>query len=1185
MFDYLIHISDIHIRLSSRFEEYQLVFDRFRESIKNIENAMVVCTGDLFHQKNELTPDCILFTIRFLQDISSKHKVIIIPGNHDFLMNNFQKCDSITSILIDRSIPNVEYLRDSGIYRFDNIIFVHNSLWNPENTEWIDATTITKKEDESIVSLFHGQVGGCKTQLGFTLRDTIPISVFDGSDMVLLGDIHKHQFLQPHIAYAGSMVSQNFGETDEEHGYLLWDISKRNGKFQTIMNDYSYRQIDILGEPSYFVYLEKKYDDIREIIKILPLNVRLQILIHDISDYDTDKLRKKFQPIQPRIRHLTKSMDVLNTDITKTSSSNNIETHLHDYLVNHNLTDPIYIEKLRENLKFDTTLTTCSSSWKILELSFDYLFGYGLDNKIVFDTSDGSHVIGIFGSNSIGKSTIIDIIVFMLYGRITRYASGNTTPKELIHEKQKFFQASLQIQVGGVIYTIHKKGKRDKHNKIKITEEMFQGGENLTEEHRGKTDKIIRELIGSVEQFLSLSMCLQVPDKSFRQMTQKERKEYLYTLFRLDSFEEYRNRLSEENKKLQIHLNTISSQTDSFEDEDIFKDKIDTLKIEYNEIKQLLTTIEIERKNLEEKWKRYTSVMTRKKYLENHIEDLRLHRIRLEKDIKKVKSNTVVCDEVDVSKLKSNLEKRQKKVKKIRNEIDTLRTKVMKELFAPSCEEFSFSRYIKLKKIEYTSPYTITMPYVSKLSNEFSYFKKDELKMEYDRINLFEETNLKKINKYFDKIDVIHSEEKNICMVEKTIREEYHIHQNVEYNSSCEKCMCNPFRERKEYLGNKLKEKDQEKKELSIEKQKLEGKISKIMGKVISPITREGCYKHWREKKQKIMDSMDEINVFEKMMNIYFQRHKNKIRTLEYDEYTKCSSYIQNLGKFLFVRINNRVIDHNINEKDKEKRLLEDKLENDQRSLIYLADMENKIRMSNELQMKEEESVKGNSELIEIKNELVLFDNIEKSKNDADKRWMDLSKKECMILQCLEQQKKQFQEWKILIKKKNKWLEEIRITKDLIRITDRNGFPSYILKMLIPDLNQYMNNILTNFTERQIKLGLSEEGEVLFHTQSDDSDLMIHFYGGMESLMIDLATKITFSHFAYCPMSSFFILDENISVLDEHHIQNIEILFDFLKQHYHHVLLISHLPHMKNVVDKNVTIIKTNGYSQIQCCL
>jgi DNA repair exonuclease SbcCD ATPase subunit len=89
----------------------------------------------------------------------------------------------------------------------------------------------------------------------------------------------------------------------------------------------------------------------------------------------------------------------------------------------------------------------------------------------------------------------------------------------------------------------------------------------------------------------------------------------------------------------------------------------------------------------------------------------------------------------------------------------------------------------------------------------------------------------------------------------------------------------------------------------------------------------------------------------------------------------------------------------------------------------------------------------------------------------------------------------------------------------------------------------------------------------------------------MESLMIDLATKITFSHFAYCPMSSFFILDENISVLDEHHIQNIEILFDFLKQHYHHVLLISHLPHMKNVVDKNVTIIKTNGYSQIQCCL
>ena len=48
--------------------------------------------------------------------------------------------------------------------------------------------------------------------------------------MVLLGDIHKQQYLnkQKTIAYAGSLVCQNWGEHPTNHGYIKWDAPKRN---------------------------------------------------------------------------------------------------------------------------------------------------------------------------------------------------------------------------------------------------------------------------------------------------------------------------------------------------------------------------------------------------------------------------------------------------------------------------------------------------------------------------------------------------------------------------------------------------------------------------------------------------------------------------------------------------------------------------------------------------------------------------------------------------------------------------------------------------------------------------------------------------------------------------------------------------------------------------------------------
>ena len=44
----------------------------------------------------------------------------------------------------------------------------------------------------------------------------------------MLGHIHKRQSVKDVIVYAGSLIAQNVGEIDSNHGYVLWDINDKN---------------------------------------------------------------------------------------------------------------------------------------------------------------------------------------------------------------------------------------------------------------------------------------------------------------------------------------------------------------------------------------------------------------------------------------------------------------------------------------------------------------------------------------------------------------------------------------------------------------------------------------------------------------------------------------------------------------------------------------------------------------------------------------------------------------------------------------------------------------------------------------------------------------------------------------------------------------------------------------------
>jgi DNA repair exonuclease SbcCD nuclease subunit len=192
----IIHLSDLHIRTYQLHDMYKTQFEKFIESAKeqvkgyDFNEVRVVITGDIAHQKINISNEQLMLTSWFLKEIADNiGKVIIIPGNHDFLENNIQRLDSITPVVELLNNPNITYYKNSGVYEDENVNWVVYSLYQhnqrPEYT----------KEDGLYVGLFHGPIQGFSTDLGFEFEDAYDKLNFHGLDIVLCGDIHKRSVL------------------------------------------------------------------------------------------------------------------------------------------------------------------------------------------------------------------------------------------------------------------------------------------------------------------------------------------------------------------------------------------------------------------------------------------------------------------------------------------------------------------------------------------------------------------------------------------------------------------------------------------------------------------------------------------------------------------------------------------------------------------------------------------------------------------------------------------------------------------------------------------------------------------------------------------------------------------------------------------------------------------------------
>lgn len=743
---YIYHIADIHIRYLDRHEEYKEVFSRLIDYISNDpnkdESVMVIC-GDIFHNKDRFVSETIIIFDNFLKELSSLLDIFIILGNHD-CFNHRDRLDALSGIMQVKDYEGVHLLKKSGLYSFANIVFGVSSI--------LDGTIVNcpvKNQDKSYIGLYHGIVSGCALDNEYKTNG-LSLQNFQNYDIVMLGDVHKRQFLNKEetIAYPGSLIQQSFKE-ERQHGFLLWNISDKKSQFVPLHNDYAFididlhEDLDLVDFPLYtririIMEMEDLESDLKDVIdklsvktKVLSVkNVFKERLLSPKEQSETDEKSS----VEVKEKGIISSLIEDERDLEEIL---NMHEKLHDYIEN-------------SDMNYKNTLP-----WMIKEIEFMNIFCYGGDkvNKITLNTG----ITGILAANASGKTNILNTILYGLFGNIyTRNQNQNNRNIISRFSKKNELYVKLTIEMSnGDIYYIERRAKNKKRGEVYLpTETVDFSNEtkmlNLT--NKIETEKLIRETLSfsTKDDFILTNMISNISygsNISIISMNGSQLDEIFNNMFNLNKYKLLHNEAKVICKKLSQEKTGYEAQMD------MIKRKLDL-------------NVDKERKDLselEEKLKKH--VLDKQKLMKN-MEDL------FEK-ISKVNKKTATIKESKellTSKINENKEILNKEQMEIHIDKETF--------YETECERLSkllknsdLIDYLKSKKID-----NIQERDISEIEKEISFYEGKKQQISFSADITEEYIKAKKIIQSYKKEDKL-----DLSIVKETIKNMKYIEKMKHY--------------------------------------------------------------------------------------------------------------------------------------------------------------------------------------------------------------------------------------------------------------------------------------------------------------------------------------------------------------------------------------------------------------------
>ena len=559
------HIADTHIRNLKYHFEYKNVFQQLYKSLREEKVDYIIHCGDIAHTKTQISPEFVDMCRDFFENLASIAPTYIILGNHDGNLRNSSRQDAITPIVKAINSPNLILLRDAG----ETVIhpdFCLNVLSVFDEKNWTRPT----KPGLVNIALYHGAIDRSKTDSNWTLGGDHDVSIFDNFDFAFLGDIHKTQKLdkEGRVWYAGSTIQQDFGESLDK-GYLLWDIEDRN----TFTN----RLITFTNpKPFITLTLTEKGNLPRTPV---PKGARLRIVSE--SNVSLDKIRKAIEIVKHK--HEPESVTYLNRAASKkikVEAPEGIrkqdlrdikiqESLMAEYLDEFEASDEV-LEKVYElNKKYNKQIEENEEvyrniNWSLKGMEWDNVFNYGEGNSIDFTKLQG--IVGIFGKNYSGKSSIVDTLLYTMYNKTSKSIKKSYN---IINQNKESCNSRVQIEVDGKNYFIERTSTKDIKKRTGedlqtattdlefYSEDELGQSTGLNGTSRQDTDSNVRKYFGTINDFLLTSMASQLDSLSFINEGSTKRKEYLAKFLDLEIFDKKFKMAKEESAMTRMSLKKL----------------------------------------------------------------------------------------------------------------------------------------------------------------------------------------------------------------------------------------------------------------------------------------------------------------------------------------------------------------------------------------------------------------------------------------------------------------------------------------------------------------------------------------------------------------------------------------------------------------------------------------------------
>jgi hypothetical protein len=281
---------------------------------------------------------------------------------------------------------------------------------------------------------------------------------------------------------------------------------------------------------------------------------------------------------------------------------------------------------------------------------------------------------------------------------------------------------------------------------------------------------------------------------------------------------------------------------------------------------------------------------------------------------------------------------------------------------------------------------------------------------------------------------------------------------------------------------------------------------------------------------------------------------------LQLEKYDKYNSIIQNYEDIIYnTKINEKINENNIliDNFKKNKQIYLQTIEKINSIKLYIDNFTYNQEIYNNIESIKSNISKYNKLLIQINNEHI------NNRNKQD---------DLILL------KKNYNKIIIQIKQSeyDKHLYESIIKA--VSINNSHGIPRIIINNKLQLIENSVNNILHKFINK--KIFITKEIEDIKIVIINDKHTL-PFGGGMESFIIMLACKIALTQTFNISHTSILFIDEGVSVFDREHISNFNVLSEFMKTFYNHIILITHIDSFFDYTVDNIKIIQKQDDSYV----